>query len=97
MRVSLALVCAALVGCGNPAPVSTSSHAAVLKAADAHDGAEDHVVHECPGCMLGMKGSEEHAVEVEGYTLHFCSSTCKSGFEGDVEAGLADLGKAVAK
>lgn len=80
-----------LLGCGAPAP----SHADVLAAADAHDGATDHVVSECAGCMLGMAGDPAHAVTHDGYTLHFCSDTCKATFEKDPAAGVARLEGAV--
>lgn len=80
-----------LFACGGspaaPAP------AAVLKAADAHDGAEDHVVSECVGCGLGMKGSAAHTVEHEGYALQFCSESCAMRFEADPEASLAPIRK----
>jgi len=76
---------------GAPSDPGSSSGAGVLAAADAHDGAEDHVVSECAGCMLGMPGDASHAVEHEGYELHFCSATCKEGFEADPEAGVKRL------
>jgi YHS domain-containing protein len=82
---------------GSLAPTGTASAAPVLAAADAHDGATDHVVHECTGCGLGMPGDAAHAVKHEGYELHFCSETCKANFEKDPAAGLARLEGAVKK
>jgi hypothetical protein len=62
----------------------------LLAAADRVDGSEDGVVANCPGCGLGMAGSEEYAVPVGDYTVRFCSSSCKEAFEENVsEAVLA--------
>ncbi len=83
-----------LFACGSP-PAPSSASAAVLSAADAHDGTVDHVVSECPGCGLGMTGSPEHAVTHEDYTLHFCSDRCSMSFESDPAAGLERLEKVV--
>ena len=80
-----------LWACGASAPDA----AEVLAAADAHDGAVDHVVGECGGCMLGMAGDPAHVVTHEGYELHFCSEGCKAGFEADPAAGVARLAEAV--
>ena len=63
--------------------------------ADAHDGTADHVVGECSGCGLGMPGDPNHAATHEGYTLHFCSDSCKSAFERDPAAGVARLAEVV--
>ena len=82
-----------LLACGNP----TMSTTEVLAAADAHDGTEDKVVSECSGCGLGMMGDPAHAVQHDGYELHFCSSTCASGFEADPTAGVKRIEAAVAK
>jgi YHS domain-containing protein len=69
--------------------------AAVLAAADAHDGTVDHVVSECTGCGLAMAGDAANSVTHEGYELHFCSESCKSNFEADIPAGIARLEGAV--
>jgi len=79
-----------LMACGASAP-ETLPTTEVLAAADAHDGAVDKVVGECAGCMLGMSGDPAHAVQHEGYELHFCSSSCKEGFAADPDAGLRRL------
>ena len=87
----VSLFLAALAACGTSN--STPSAASVLAAADAHDGTVDHVVSECAGCALGMKGDPAHAVSHEGYEMHFCSASCKEHFEAEPEAGLARLGQ----
>ncbi len=48
-----------------------------LAAADAADGTTDNVVHKCATCALRMDGSADNELELEGYTLHFCSAHCK--------------------
>jgi YHS domain-containing protein len=76
-----------------PAPAASPSPAsvAVLAKADAHDGEVDQIVHQCTGCGLGMDGDAAHAVQHAGYELHFCSATCKAGFEKDPAAGVKRL------
>ncbi|MCA9572643.1 MAG: hypothetical protein H6737_05045 [Alphaproteobacteria bacterium] len=89
-----------LLACGSAEPVAPeapATHAAILKAADAHDGVEDHVVSECGGCSLAMKGDPAHSVEVDGYALHFCSASCKDAFEADVEGGMKRIGNAATR
>jgi YHS domain-containing protein len=54
-----------------------------LAKADALDGTVDKVVSKCPACRLAMDGKSEHALEVAGYTLHFCSDQCKAKFAQD--------------
>ena len=91
------IVLALLFACGTatePAPAPTPA-ADVLAAADAHDGAVDHVVHECASCSLGMDGDAAHASQHGGYTLHFCSASCKDRFEADPESAIDRLAKAV--
>jgi YHS domain-containing protein len=83
-----------LFACGAGAP-ATPAAAEVLAAADQHDGAADHVVSECTGCSLGMPGDAAHAATHEGYTLHFCSDSCKSAFEADPAAGVSRLAAVV--
>ena len=80
-----------------PAPAAQEGFdaVAVLKAADAHDGAEDHVVSECTGCGLMMMGDPAHAVKHDDYELHFCSETCASTFAEKPEQGLKVLGKSI--
>ena len=82
------------------APVSTQSPVSVasnptateaLKTADAADGVEDGIAHKCAGCALGMDGKAEHALNVDGTTLHLCSAMCKEYFSKDVEGNLATL------
>lgn len=85
----------ALVACGTTTPKNTPE--TVLAAADAHDGTVDKTVSECTGCGLGMVGDAAHAVQHEGYELHFCSETCAGTFQQDPEAGLKRLETAVQK
>ena len=65
--------------------------AEVLKVADAADGNEDNVAHKCAGCALAMDGKAEHALEMEGTTLHFCSGMCKDNFSKDITGNLLKL------
>jgi methionine-rich copper-binding protein CopC len=62
----------------------TEEIGAKLAAADLVDGEEDKVVSNCPGCSLAMKGSNEHALPVGDYSLHFCSDSCMENFAKDV-------------
>ena len=62
-----------------------------LKVADAADGTEDKIAHKCVGCALSMDGKAEHAIEVDGTTLHLCSAMCKAAVVKDVKARLVDL------
>lgn len=61
----------------------TTAILAKLTAADAVDGTTDKVVGKCAGCALGMDGSPDHKLEMEGYAMHFCSAGCKDGFSAD--------------
>ncbi len=54
---------------------------AKLAAADLLDGKSDKVVSKCASCALAMNGDPQQAWETHGYSLHFCSAGCKSGFE----------------
>ena len=65
--------------------------AEVLKTVDMADGTEDKVAHKCSGCALRMDGKAEHAIEVEGTTLHFCSSSCKNTFSKDTMGNLLKM------
>ncbi len=82
-------------GCGvageDPTPGPTAAERAVIAAADAADGAEDHVVSKCAVCGLNMDGSPEFASEYAGATFHFCSTDCKALFDKDPHAVLARL------
>lgn len=71
--------------------VDQAALAEVLKKADMADGTEDQVAHKCAGCALAMDGSAEHAIEVEGTTLHLCSSMCKTNFSKDTTGNLMKL------
>jgi YHS domain-containing protein len=73
------------------APAASEQMLAALSKADLADGTEDKVAHKCVGCSLEMDGDAEFAIETEGYTLHMCSTECKTHFEEDVEAGLGKL------
>jgi Fe-S oxidoreductase len=72
-------------------PVSETLLAAKLAGADLADGTEDNVVSRCPGCALAMDGSADHALQVKDYELHFCSDSCRHGFEEDTMAKVAKL------
>lgn len=65
--------------------------AEVLKTVDLADGNEDKVAHKCSGCALAMDGKAEHALEVEGTTLHFCSSMCRNNFSKDTTGNLLKM------
>ncbi len=64
---------------------------AKLARADSFDGKTDKVVSKCPSCALEMDGSNEHALKVSGYKLHFCSADCKTGFEKDTTKAILAL------
>ena len=64
---------------------------AQLAAADKVDGQVDKIVHRCASCALGMDGKSEYALEVSGYTLHFCSGHCKEGFAENAPQSILDL------
>lgn len=64
---------------------------AVLEKADAFDGTTDQVVSKCASCAMMMDGKAEHAVEVAGYTMHFCNDHCKETFEANVEEAVVAL------
>lgn len=63
----------------------------ILAKADAMDGEVDNVVTKCGSCRLGMNGKAEHAVKAHGYTMHFCSAGCKTGFEKDLDKSILAL------
>ena len=64
---------------------------AKLAEADELDGTIDKIVQRCASCALGMDGKSEHALEVSGYTLYFCSGPCKEGFAKDPTKSILDL------
>lgn len=63
---------------------------AKLAEADAADGNADKTIHLCYSCALGMDGSAEHSVEVNGYTAHLCSEYCQESFSKDAETIVTD-------
>ena len=69
----------------------TAAVEAKLAEADGLDGKTDKVVSKCAGCALEKDGKSEHALEVSGYTLHFCSEDCKTGFEKDMTKAILAL------
>jgi YHS domain-containing protein len=54
-----------------------------LASADAADGTTDKIVSKCSTCALRMDGKAENELKLEGYTLHFCSASCKETCEKD--------------
>lgn len=64
---------------------------AKLAAADAFDGTEDKIISKCAGCALGMDGSENYAVETNGYTLHLCGDRCKKAFDANTTQSVLAL------
>ena len=56
-----------------------------LEEADKLDGSTDHVIGKCYVCGLGMDGSQNYAVTVQGYTAHLCSKACQHEFEESAE------------
>ena len=70
---------------------NTAAVEAKLALADALDGTTDKVVSKCASCALAMDGKSEHAAEVSGYKLHFCSEDCKTGFEKDTTKAILAL------
>ena len=69
----------------------TAAVEAKLAEADTFDGKTDKVVSKCASCELGMDGKSEHALEISGYTLHFCSEDCRTGFEKDTTKAILAL------
>jgi hypothetical protein len=72
-------------------PVDSAKLAEALQLADAADGVEDKIAHKCAGCALGMDGSPDNAVLVDGVTLHLCSSMCKEEYSKDVRGNTLEL------
>jgi YHS domain-containing protein len=69
----------------------TAQLTAKLAEADKLDGKTDKVIEKCPGCGLKMDGKSEHALEVSGYTMHFCSGTCQEEFAKNLTKSIEDL------
>ncbi len=69
----------------------TAAVEAKLAEADTFDGKTDKVVSKCASCALGKDGKSEHALEISGYTLHFCSEDCRTGFEKDTTKAILAL------
>ncbi|MEN0064854.1 MAG: hypothetical protein AAGA48_22100 [Myxococcota bacterium] len=92
MWFMMALLWACGTSTSSPQPASAK---AVLSAADKVDGTIDKTVSQCSGCGLGMEGDPAHAVQHEGFELHFCSETCATHFEKDPDAGVKRLESAV--
>lgn len=77
---------------GEHAPIEvTEAMAANLAAADLVDGAEDHLVENCPMCAFAMAGSDQHVAKVGDYSLQFCSSHCKASFEKDLAGSVVAM------
>lgn len=99
MRMGMAyalLGLAVLAGCGRgggvgAAPGADKAEAAKLAAADAADGARDHVIAKCAVCGLAMDGTAEHVSHYAGYELRFCSGECKETFDHDPHAVIRRL------
>jgi len=64
---------------------------AKLAKADLLDGKEDKIITRCASCALGMDGKPEHALEVLGYTMHFCTEQCLTSFSANTMKSVADL------
>ena len=58
---------------------------------DARDGVTDKTIAQCPGCSLTMNGNPKYRLLVGGYTLHFCSATCRKLFAPDAVHKLLAL------
>lgn len=64
---------------------------AKLAKADEGDGKVDKVLTKCLGCGLNMDGKKEHAATIAGFTLYFCSASCKADFEKDPSKAVMAL------
>lgn len=96
LSIACALIGACLmVGCESKSNQETAITSEQVKAqlakADAFDGTVDKVVHRCAPCGLGMDGSAEHALEMEGYTMHFCSAGCLEGYSKDPKKSVMSM------
>ena len=70
------------------ATMVTSEMQARLALADQVDGTKDGVVARCAGCMLGMDGSADHALQVGDFQMRFCSDVCRGLFAEDVQKSV---------
>lgn len=68
---------------------------ALLAEADRLDGEEDKVVSKCTGCGLAMEGSSEFVLDVDDYSMHFCSDTCKDNVAENLEEAVMALEEVV--
>ena len=80
--ITVTMMAAGITGCQSKPP-DPQAVADKLAKADAADGAVDKVVSKCAGCGLAMNGKKEITATTAGYTLHFCSESCKRQFEKD--------------
>jgi YHS domain-containing protein len=62
-----------------------------LAEVDALDGTADKIIKRCPGCGLKMDGKREHATEVSGYTIYFCSKSCQEKFTKNLTESILFL------
>jgi hypothetical protein len=93
---SLVVVLAALAAAcseteATPVRPTVADVQAKLALADRKDGTTDKIVGKCAGCALGMDGKAAHALDLHGYTLHFCAAGCKTGFATDADAKVMAL------
>lgn len=72
-------------------PTLNASAIEKLVQADKVDGTEDHIVSNCSGCALAMKGKESYSVHISDYEMHFCSDYCKKSFEKTPDESLEKL------
>lgn len=64
---------------------------AKLTAADALDGKTDKTLYKCAPCGFAMDGSADHTLSYEGFTMRFCSASCKDGFNKDLKKAIAAM------
>jgi YHS domain-containing protein len=63
---------------------------AVLSVLDAADGTTDLTVRKCM-CGMDVEGSKQ-TVQVEGYTMNFCSASCKDTFQANPAESVMKMG-----
>jgi YHS domain-containing protein len=63
---------------------------AVLAALDTADGTTDMNVTKCM-CGMDVEGSKQTA-QVEGYTMNFCSASCKDTFQANPAESVMAMG-----
>jgi YHS domain-containing protein len=64
---------------------------AKLVEADKLDGKADKIIEKCAGCGLKMDGKSDHALEVSGYTMYFCSASCQQEFAKDLAKSIEEM------